>query len=79
MICHIEFVVHQELIKSLSNLTSEDLGIEDLNLALNLSTRLQNYEYNITNNMKTQQQKQKMKHVELYFFSDLGLLPQTKP
>ena len=31
--------VPQELIKSLSNLTSEDLGIEDLNLALNLSTR----------------------------------------
>ena len=31
--------VEQELIKSLSNLTSEDLGIEDLNLALNLSTR----------------------------------------
>ena len=27
------------MIKSLSNLTSEDLGIEDLNLALNLSTR----------------------------------------
>ena len=35
----IRIFVEQELIKSLSNLTSEDLGIEDLNLALNLSTR----------------------------------------